>query len=350
MAQEARYYERLPDGATRCRLCPHHCRIKPGEAGLCRVRRNEAGRLVSLIYGQVTSVAVDPIEKKPLYHFYPGTGILSLGTAGCNFSCLFCQNWQISQSLAPTSALPPEEAVRQAQATGSVGIAYTYNEPSIWFEYVLATARLAREAGLKNVLVTNGYWNPEPLEEVLEVVDALNIDLKSMEREFYLKLCGARLEPVLRTAKRASRSALVEVTHLVIPGYNDSEDQFRRLADWVATELGPDTPAHISAYFPRYRLQAPPTPPETLQRAYDIFRQQLNYVYLGNVAAAEGSDTRCPHCGALAIRRRGYRTTNHLADGARCAGCGRGLPVVMAGNDPVEPAQERSEPRGGISR
>jgi len=302
---------------------------------------------VSLIYGEVTSVAVDPIEKKPLYHFYPGTGILSLGTAGCNFSCQFCQNWQISQTLAPTSPLPPEEAVRQAQATGSVGIAYTYNEPSIWFEYVLDTATLAHQAGLKNVLVTNGYWNPEPLAEVLPVIDALNIDLKSMDREFYLKLCGGRLEPVLRSAKEASRAALVEVTHLVIPGYNDSEDQFRRLADWVASELGPDTPAHISAYFPRYRLQAPPTPLETLQRAYDIFRQRLNYVYLGNVLAEDGSDTRCPHCGALAVRRRGYRTTNYLSEGARCPGCGRRLPVVMTGNDPLQPQEQDEASEGG---
>jgi len=348
MAHEARYYEKLADGAVRCELCPHHCRIQPGETGLCRVRKNEAGVLYSLIYGQVTSVAVDPIEKKPLYHFYPGTGILSLGTIGCNFSCLFCQNWQISQARAPTRPLPSEEAVRQAQATGSIGIAYTYNEPNIWFEYVLDTATLAQKAGLKNVLVTNGYINPQPLRELLPVIDALNIDLKSMDKEFYLKLCGGRLEPVLETAKRASRDALVEVTHLIIPGHNDSEDQFRRLAEWVASELGPETPAHLSSYYPCYRLQAPPTPLETLRRAYGIFSEHLTYVYLGNVAARDGSSTRCPHCGAVAIERLGYRTSSRLHPGALCPGCGGRLPVVMAGNDPGQAARDTVTREEGV--
>lgn len=348
MAQEARHYEKLADGAVRCWLCPHRCRIAAGEVGLCRVRRNEAGTLLSLIYGEVTSVAVDPIEKKPLYHFYPGSGILSLGTIGCNFSCLFCQNWQTSQTQAPTSPFAAEEAVRQAQATGSIGIAYTYNEPNIWFEYVLDTATLAQQAGLKNVLVTNGYIAAEPLAELLPVIDALNIDLKSMDRDFYLKLCGGRLEPVLETAKRASRGALVEVTHLVIPGHNDADDQFRRMADWVAGELGPDTPAHISAYSPRYRLQAPPTPLETLQRAYHIFSDRLNYVYLGNVMVQEGSNTRCAHCGALAIERLGYHTTNHLRPGARCPDCDRRLPVIMVGNDPLATRENTVNTEKGV--
>jgi len=350
MAHEARYYEKLPDGAVCCRLCPHHCRIAPGEAGTCRVRKNERGTLVSLIYERVTSVGLDPIEKKPLYHFYPGTSILSLGTVGCNFSCLFCQNWQISQaqSLVGSGPLLAEEAVREATRRGAIGIAYTYNEPTIWFEYVLDTATLARQAGLKNVLVTNGYISWEPLEELLPVIDALNIDLKSMERDFYLKLCGGSLEPVLRTVERAARSALVEVTHLVIPGHNDSDDQFQRLADWVAGEVGPDTPTHLSAYFPHYRLQAPPTSLEDLQRAYRIFSERLNYVYLGNVVAQEGGNTRCPHCGALAIERLGYRSTNYLRPGALCPDCGRTLPVVMPGNGPLSTEENMVNTEKGV--
>jgi len=349
MVHEARHYEKLAEGMVRCHLCPHQCRIAPGDAGICRVRKNEAGTLVSLVYGQVTSVAVDPVEKKPLYHFYPGRGILSLGTWGCNFSCPFCQNWQISQRRVPTSPFPPEEAVHQAKTTGSVGIAYTYNEPSIWFEYVFDTATAARRAGLRNVLVTNGYISPEPLEELLPVIDALNVDIKSMDREFYVRLCGGRLDPVLQTTKRAARSALVEVTHLVIPGENDSDDQFRRLADWVADEVGPETPTHLSAYFPHYRMEAPPTPRETLERAYGILRRRLTYVYLGNVLAEDGSDTRCPHCGALAVRRVGYQTTNHLSPGARCPQCSRRLPVVMEGNDPARPETSDVAHTEGVS-
>jgi len=350
MAHEARYYEKLADGAVRCRLCPHHCRIAPGEVGTCRVRKNEEGTLVSLIYGRVTSVGLDPIEKKPLYHFYPGTSILSLGTVGCNFSCTFCQNWQISQAQSPvgTGPLAAEGAVREATKRGAIGIAYTYNEPTIWFEYVLETATLARQAGLKNVLVTNGYISPEPLEELLPVIDALNIDLKSMDRDFYVKLCGGTLEPVLRTIKRAARSALVEVTHLVIPGHNDSDDQFQRLADWVAGEVGPDTPTHLSAYFPHYHLQAPPTSLKDLQRAYRIFSERLNYVYLGNVTAPEGGNTYCPQCGALAIERLGYRSTNHLRPGAQCPECGRRLPVVMLGNDPLSTEENTVNTEKGV--
>jgi len=350
MAHEARYYDKLPDGPVRCRLCPHHCRIRPGETGLCRMRRNEDGTLVSLIYERVTSVGVDPIEKKPLYHFHPGSGILSLGTVGCNFSCVFCQNWQISQadSTAGTARLRCEEAVEAAGNEGSIGIAYTYNEPSIWFEYVFDTAKLAHEQGLKNVLVTNGYWSPEPLEELLPYVDAMNIDLKSMDPEFYLKLAGGRLEPVLQTIERAARDTLIELTQLIIPGYNDSDEQFQRLTDWVAEKVGPNTPVHLSAYTPRYRLQAPPTPRSTLQRAYEIVSRSLNYVYLGNILSHEGANTLCPGCGTVAIERAGYRVVNHLAAGARCPGCGRRLPVVMEGNDPLERDAEESSQEGDV--
>jgi len=326
---EARYYEALDDNRVRCRLCPHECVIAPGHAGICRQRANEAGTLVSRIYGRVTSASMDPIEKKPLYHFHPSHAILSLGTNGCNFSCKHCQNWSISQEDARTEPLAPVDAVRLAAESDSFGIAYTYNEPLIWYEYVLDTARLAREAGLKNVLVTNGFINPEPLAELLPWIDAMNIDVKSIRDEFYRTVCGGRVGPVLDTAKTAKRSAHVEITNLIIPTHNDSDADLRDLADWIRDELGADTPTHLSAYTPRYRLNAPPTPSATLDRAYDLFAGRLDYVYLGNVMSDRGADTCCPGCGATVIRRRGYATEVTGLDGANCSACGAALNLVV---------------------
>lgn len=320
--KEALYYEKIGDGSVQCRLCPHNCRIAPGRRGICRGRVNHDGTLYSEIYARVTSVALDPIEKKPLYHFHPGSTIYSMGTVGCNFACQFCQNWQISQVEADTEELPPAVAVEQAIGAGSVGIAYTYNEPSIWIEYVLDTAKLAHARGLKNVLVTNGYISPEPLRDVLNYIDALNIDIKSMEDEFYQKLCKARLQPVLDATKLANERALVEVTNLVIPGWNDKDEHFARLRDWIAAELGPDTPTHLSAYFPRYKLKAPPTPVSTLQRAYEVCREKLHFVYLGNVGGRTGADTLCKNCGSTLVRRVGYSTEVVGLRGGKCSNCG----------------------------
>ena len=327
--KEALYYTKREDGKLQCRLCPHTCTIADGRVGLCRVRRNRGGTLYSEIYGQVTSIAMDPIEKKPLYHFHPGASILSLGTRGCNFACEFCQNWSISQAEAPTSPLTSKEAVRAAERDASIGIAYTYNEPFIWFEYVIETCRLVREAGLANVLVTNGYINPEPLDELLPYVDAINLDIKSIRPDFYRRLCRGTLEPVLATAKAAAPVTHLEITNLIIPGENDSDDDLRDLAAWIATELGADTPVHLSAYFPRYKLKAPPTPAATLERAHAIFSERLHYIYLGNCLSDKGANTVCRGCGAMLVERHGYRVRMVGLDGTRCVACGEESHIVV---------------------
>ena len=322
------FQEPLGDGAVRCGVCPHQCRIADGRTGVCLCRKNVGGTLRPLNYAEVTSAGMDPIEKKPLYHFHPGADILSLGTWGCNFKCDFCQNWQISQQEAPTQTLGPAEAVARARQRGSVGIAYTYNEPTIWFEYVLDTGRLAREAGLVNVLVTNGYINPEPLEVLLEVVDAMNIDLKSFSEAFYQRHAKGRLAPVLATARTAAGRCHVETTTLLIPGENDSPEELAQLGDWIAANLGRDNPTHVSAYFPRHRLRAAATPLESLMRARDILGERLDFVYIGNAIAAGAGNTTCPGCGAVAVRRSGYRVDASGLSGGACAACGRELNVV----------------------
>jgi pyruvate formate lyase activating enzyme len=304
--KEALWYKPLEDEAVLCQLCPHGCRIKPGDVGKCRIRRNMDGKLYATTYEQVSSVAMDPIEKKPLYHFYPGSNILSIGSIGCNFSCGFCQNWQISQDSVPLNELKVADAVKMCKDRNSMGIAYTYNEPLIWFEYVMDTARALKEEGLRNVLVTNGYVNPKPLEQLLPYIDAMNIDIKSIRDEFYGTLCGGRLKPVLDTATKAKKYVHVEVTNLIIPGHNDSEAELKELAKWIAENLGPETPTHLSAYFPRYQLKAAPTPEKTLEDAYDIFSAELHFVYLGNVAAGVGNDTKCINCGEVLVKRHGY--------------------------------------------
>jgi pyruvate formate lyase activating enzyme len=322
------FQERRDDGRVQCRVCPHECVIADGRTGICLCRKNFGGTLRPLNYGQVTSAAMDPIEKKPLYHFHPGVAILSLGTWGCNFKCDFCQNWQISQQEASTEYLAPERAVQMARQRKSIGIAYTYNEPTIWFEYVLDTGRLARAAGLKNVLVTNGYINPQPLDVLLEVVDAMNIDIKSFTEEFYRKYPRGRLSPVLETARRAAKRCHVETTTLLIPGENDGPEEIRRLGEWIYENLGPDSPTHVSAYFPHYKCELPATPTETLLRAHEILRRRLHFVYVGNVMSAEGGNTVCPGCQATIVRRIGYRIDASGVRGGRCVDCGRELKFI----------------------
>lgn len=284
MLKEASYYQNLENAKVRCGLCPNQCLIGEGKRGSCGVRENRAGKLYSLVYGEATSIALDPIEKKPLYHFYPGSHILSLGTKGCNFHCPFCQNSSISQDYAhPTENITPSEAVGRAKELGSLGIAYTYNEPFIWYEFVLDTAKLAKEAGLKNVLVTNGYVNNEPLKEILPFIDAMNIDIKSVEEEFYHKICKGKLAPVLNTAKMANEVCHIEITNLVIPTLNDKDDNFIKLTDWIVKNLGKEVPLHFSCYFPGYQMDIPSPPRSTLKRAETIAREKLKYVYLGNL-------------------------------------------------------------------
>lgn len=284
MQKEAAYYEKQKSGKVQCLLCPKNCIIACGKQGFCRARKNIDGTLYSLVFGKTTGLAVDPIEKKPLYHFHPEEFILSLGTRGCNLACVFCQNWRISQNPnAYLEDITKEEIVAEAIRRKTFGIAYTYNEPFIWYEFVRETAMLAKGKGLENVLVTNGYVNPEPLEELLPFIGAMNIDLKAMDDQFYRSTCKATLDPVLNTIKRAKQSTHVELTNLIIPTLNDSNVQIEKLTEWVFNNTGADTPLHLSRYFPCYELNLPPTPVETLLRAKVIAEKKLKYVYLGNI-------------------------------------------------------------------
>lgn len=284
MNKESIHCELLEGGKVRCLLCPHYCLLAKAQTGRCGVRQNLNGRLYSLIYGETTSVALDPIEKKPLYHFYPGSFILSLGTKGCNLKCPWCQNWSIAQCLdCPTEKITSQQVIDRAKELESIGIAYTYNEPFIWYEFVYDTAKLAREQGLKNVLVTNGYVNQKPLEELIGFIDAMNIDVKSMDEGFYRKYCQGKLTPVLQTAEFSAPRCHIEITNLVITTLNDRDEDFQKLTDWMAQRLGPETPLHFSRYFPAYKINLAPTPLETLKRAEAIARKKLRYVYLGNV-------------------------------------------------------------------
>ncbi|HUV40101.1 MAG TPA: AmmeMemoRadiSam system radical SAM enzyme [Planctomycetota bacterium] len=328
------FYDKRDDGKVDCHLCPHECRgIVEGKTGVCRVRRNVGGTLMSLVYGEVTSVNLDPIEKKPLYHFHPGSDILSIGTWGCNFHCAFCQNWQISQQETATESVTVDEIAALAGRDGSIGAAYTYNEPTIWYEFVLACAEALKERGLVNVLVTNGFINPGPAERWLAVIDALNIDIKSMDDAFYREQTGGRLQPVLDAAVQAKKHAHVEITNLVIPTLNDTDEDFRRLAKWMAEHLGRQTPLHLSAYFPRYRLKVGPTGAQTLERAREICAAELDYVYLGNVAGAEGHDTLCRSCGATLVSRTGYRVRRVHLKGPGCSRCGARSDLITGDAD-----------------
>lgn len=333
--QPARFYDRHEDNEVRCRLCPHNCRIRPGRTGICRARKNEGGALYSLNYGQVTSLGIDPIEKKPLYHFYPGSNILSAGTFGCNFHCGFCQNWQIAHGDPQTREVSPEalaaSAVLAGEQADNIGIAYTYSEPLVWYEYVYDTARLAREKGLKNVLVSNGYIQEEPLLELLPLIDAMNIDVKGFNEQFYRETCGGKLEPVKRTVEAAHSRCHLEVTTLLVPTLNDSDGEIAALADWLAG-LNPEIPIHFSRYFPQYKMDLPPTPLDTLRRAREIAGRRLKYVYIGNAPELKGDNTYCPNCRDLLIERTApsrHRNTRILGiEGGLCAGCGARIPIV----------------------
>ncbi|RJP21851.1 MAG: AmmeMemoRadiSam system radical SAM enzyme [Deltaproteobacteria bacterium] len=319
---------RPEEDAVRCGLCPHRCRIARGKAGICGVRENRAGALVAATYGKAASVAIDPIEKKPLFHFHPGASILSIGSVGCNFRCEFCQNWQLVLRRAPLADVRIPDLVAAARKGGSVGIAYTYNEPLIQFEFVLDCSKAFRAAGMKNVLVTNGYVLPEPLAELLPFVDAMNVDLKSMDPAFYREVCGGELAPVLETIRTAAKATHVEVTNLLYTGRNDSDEAVRRVIDFVA-DTDPEIPLHFSRYFPQHRATAPPTPPARIESAWRAARKRLPYVYVGNISMPGGEDTVCPGCGKTAVRRTGYRTEAVGLSGARCASCGAGLRFVI---------------------
>ncbi|MBI4722487.1 MAG: AmmeMemoRadiSam system radical SAM enzyme [Candidatus Stahlbacteria bacterium] len=279
---EALYYDKLSEGIVKCLLCPHSCVIAPGKTGICRARKNIDSVLYAINYGECVSLSMDPIEKKPLNHFYPGSQILSTASNSCNLACPFCQNAKISQSNAPTQYIAPEELIDMAVRKKSIGIAYTYTEPFTWYEYVLDTARLAHKQGLKNVIVTNGMINEKPLIELLPYIDAANIDLKSMDAAFYKNILHGELEQVLNTIRITKKHWHIEITNLIVPNYNDSIELLTQLVDFVAS-IGIDTPLHFSRYFPHYKVVVPHTPIETLKEAYRIGKEKLHYVYIGNV-------------------------------------------------------------------
>jgi pyruvate formate lyase activating enzyme len=339
----ARWGEREPDGRVRCTLCPRDCRLAEGQAGFCFIRQNVGGALVTLGYGRSTGFASDPIEKKPLNHFYPGTQVLSFGTVGCNLGCRFCQNWDISKARTSERAMGLHTAssiVDLAVEAGCPSIAFTYNDPVIWAEWAIDVAKEAHRRGLKTVFVTAGYVHEKARQEIFEHMDATNVDLKAFTEDFYRKVSLAHLAPVLETLEWLARGKKVwtEVTNLVIPGLNDEPDETRRLAEWVRDHMGADVPLHFSAFHPDYKMMdRPQTPPETLRNARRIAREVgLRYVYTGNVHDPEGQTTWCPGCGAPLIERdwmsvRSYR----LGPTGACPSCG----IEVAGRFAAAPVR-----------
>jgi pyruvate formate lyase activating enzyme len=319
-----------------CFLCAHHCRVAPGERGKCRVRENQDGVLLALTYGCPISAAVDPIEKKPLFHFLPGSLSFSIAAVGCNFTCSFCQNADISQmprdeGVIRGSRFSAAEVVARAVETGCRSISYTYTEPTIFFEYAHECAKLASAAHLKNVFVTNGYMTREALDLIGSDLHAANVDLKGFTDSYYRDVVGARLKPVLDTIRRlVERGIWVEVTTLLIPGLNDGDEELHRLAAFLAS-LSPDIPWHVSRFHPTYRmLDVPPTPASSIERALRIGRQEgLRYVYGGNLPGHDSESTRCPSCGTGIIERRGFAVQRMRLDGSRCRECGAEIPLVL---------------------
>jgi pyruvate formate lyase activating enzyme len=334
--ERTRWWTSRQDGAVQCQTCPRACLIKPGRAGFCFVRQNVAGALVGLGYGQPTGFSADPVEKKPLYHFLPGSEILSFGTVGCNLGCRFCQNWHMSRSreLPRTRFVPPEEVVRLAKQAGCPAIAFTYNEPTIFAEYAIDIAQAAREQGLRCVAVTAGYISPEPRVELFRELAATNIDLKGFSDDFYTRWSRAHLQPVLDTIREVheSTSCWIELTNLIVPGLNDGEAELHGLAEWILEVLGPDVPLHFSAFHPAGRLtDRPRTPLATLLKARTIARTTgLHHIYLGNLPAPDGGTTRCPSCSTLLVAREGYQVEVRQLQDGRCGRCGAPIPGVWS--------------------
>jgi pyruvate formate lyase activating enzyme len=335
MEKEALLYDKL-NGNVNCHVCARTCIIAPTKRGFCQTRENIDGKLYTLIYAATSSVAVDPIEKKPLFHFYPGTTVFSLGTVGCNFRCKHCQNWTISQATLDdisTREILPEEAIRLTKEYGCKSIAWTYNEPTIWLEYTYDCAKLAKKDDIKTVYVTNGYMTEESFNLMKPYLDAANIDLKGMSDKFYQELCSAKLQPVLDTIKRMYENKIhIEITNLLIPGYNDSEELIRDLVKFMVEEVGVEVPLHFTRFFPYYQLsQVPPTSVETLQKAHKIAKETgMKYVYIGNVPTEDGEKTFCPECGELLIDRDGFQIMDDkLKKSRKCPKCGARIDIVV---------------------
>jgi len=340
MEREAKFWEVLEGKKVRCNLCRRHCIILPGRRGVCMVRENRDGKLISLSYGNVVSIAIDPIEKKPLFNFKPGTEVLSYSTMGCNFKCRYCQNWEISQALPEEvryEEIPAEVLVEIALQYKTPGIAHTYTEPTIFYEYAFEVSKIAKEKGLFNVWVTNGYIEKEPLKEIRPYLDAANIDLKAFNEKFYKDLCGGiELDEVLDSIKYWHKLGIhIELTNLIIPGWNDSFEEIRQMVKWIIENLGRDVPLHFTRFFPHYKMiETPITPLETLLEAYNIAKEEgLYYVYIGNVWPNKYENTYCYNCGELLIERDGYyiKKINLEKKGNRviCPTCGKRQNIIL---------------------
>jgi pyruvate formate lyase activating enzyme len=330
----AQWWESEANGKVHCYLCPRHCRIGTGQAGFCFIRTNREGKLYSLGYGAPAALQIDPIEKKPLNHFLPGTAVFSMGTAGCNMGCFFCQNWDISKSRQDqvnARDVPPDQVPLLALRHGCDSIAFTYNEPTIWGEYIIEICKAAKPHGLKTVMVTNGYVTREAFHDIYDHIDAANVDLKAFTEKFYGKTTLTHLEPVLETLLLLKNETPVwfEITNLMIPTLNDSPDETRRLADWIFAKLGPDIPLHFTAFHPDFKLRDKPrTPPETLDRARETALEAgLRFVYEGNIYSA-AANTYCPGCGSLLIERSWHSVEENRLVGGRCPRCAREIPGV----------------------
>jgi len=330
------YFASLDGGEIQCELCPRRCRVPNGKRGYCRVRENRDGKYYSLVYGNPCAVHLDPIEKKPFFHLLPSTTSFSLATAGCNLQCKFCQNWEISQA-SPEDVygyeVPPELIVSKAKEMGASSIAYTYVEPTIFYEYMSDIGALAKKAGLLNVYHSNGFINPEPLRNLCSVLDAANIDLKGYTEEFYREVCDGELKPVLETLKTLRKEKVhLEITHLVIPTKNDDMPILKEMCLWIKKELGAETPIHFSRFYPLYKLKSlPPTPVSTLERARAVaLSAGLEYVYIGNVPGHEGENTFCPKCRKIILQRSGYVVGEVHVKGGKCSYCGKPIPGIWA--------------------
>ncbi len=327
-ARLAEYWELREDKRIECKLCPRYCKVKENQKGLCRIRKNIDNKLYATGYGKISAMNIDPMEKKPLYHYYPGSYILSIGVAGCNLTCKFCQNWSLSQEEENGQYFSPQELIQTVKNYGGPGICFTYSEPLIWFEYIKDVAKIAKPLGYKIVLVTNGYINEEPLKEICDYIDSANIDLKFFNDNTYNRISGGKLDAVKNTISIMYKKGVhIEVTHLVVTDVNDKEDEFHGLVEWIEN-ISPFIPLHISRYFPQYKFKNPPTSLKTLENFLEIARKKLYYVYVGNVYANNGSNTYCPNCNNILISRNGYNVKIHFnKDEKICPVCKRKVDI-----------------------
>jgi len=336
---EARWCDRLADKAVRCRLCPRECTVADVERGYCGVRENQGGEYKTLVYGNLCSINIDPIEKKPLFHYLPGTTALSVATAGCNMECKFCQNWRVSQyrpEQVESIVIPPENLVRAAKARRAPTLAYTYTEPVVFAEYVHDTADIGRKEGVGSVMISNGYIREPALRDLCKVLTAVKIDLKAFSEKFYKEQCAAKLAPVLATLEVLKDTGIhTEVVTLIVPTLNDSAEEIAGLAKWLVSHMGPDVPLHFSRFHPLYRVKnLPPTPVETLTRARKVSMDAgLRYVYIGNVPFSEGESTHCPSCRKVVIKRVGYNVDASMLRSGGCASCGHKIAGVWSQDD-----------------